>query len=212
MDVRTRILRATVRVYAEAGYRGATTRRIAQEADVNEVTIFRHFGSKDALMRQALSCAPDGGELGALPAEPADPEPELVEWCTTRFAELHRARSVIRKVMGEMEEHPEIARYVKHGPLGSHRALATYGDRLRERGLASADANTHAAAKMLMGTLFTEAMSRDVMPELFSGDVADAIRDYVRLYLRAIGAAVHVAANGTRAPRRSLQPRRPIAR
>ena len=54
-DSRDRIIRAAVDVFAEAGYRGATTRRIAQQAGVNEVTLFRHFGSKEELIEEALT-------------------------------------------------------------------------------------------------------------------------------------------------------------
>ena len=53
-DHRHRILNAAARVYALHGWRGATTRRIADEAGVNEVTIFRQFGSKDALLDIAM--------------------------------------------------------------------------------------------------------------------------------------------------------------
>ena len=61
MDIRQRILDAAKRVYAVHGFRGATTRLIAIEADVNEVTLFRLFGSKAALF-EALVTA--GGSLG----------------------------------------------------------------------------------------------------------------------------------------------------
>ena len=50
------LLDAAVRVYAEGGFRGATTRRIAEEAGVNEVTLFRLFGSKAALIDEAIRC------------------------------------------------------------------------------------------------------------------------------------------------------------
>ena len=46
MDVREALLKSATKVFAEVGSRGATTRRIAQEAGVNEVTLFRHFQSK----------------------------------------------------------------------------------------------------------------------------------------------------------------------
>jgi AcrR family transcriptional regulator len=55
MEIRDRILDAAKRVYAKHGFRGATTRLIAIEADVNEVTIFRTFGSKAAHMREHRS-------------------------------------------------------------------------------------------------------------------------------------------------------------
>jgi hypothetical protein len=41
---------------------------------------------------------------------------------------------------------------------------------------------------MLMGTLFADAMGRDVMPDLFGPDPDQAVEHYVDLLLRAIGA------------------------
>ena len=55
MDIRDRILEAAKRVYAQHGFRGATTRLIAIEADVNEVTLFRTFGSKAALFEALMA-------------------------------------------------------------------------------------------------------------------------------------------------------------
>lgn len=54
MDVRESLLEAAIKVFAESGMRGATTRRIASAANVNEVTLFRHFKSKDELIHAAL--------------------------------------------------------------------------------------------------------------------------------------------------------------
>jgi AcrR family transcriptional regulator len=87
MDIRERLLGAAAQVYAEAGYRGATTRRIAQQAGVSEITLFRQFGSKEALMLEALTAASRTAVL-ALPDEPADPVRELSEWSRGRFETL----------------------------------------------------------------------------------------------------------------------------
>jgi AcrR family transcriptional regulator len=45
-----RILTAAVRVFSRDGFQGATTREIAREAGVNEVTIFRHFRTREELL------------------------------------------------------------------------------------------------------------------------------------------------------------------
>src|SRR6202034_2250042 len=45
---------AALKVLAERGYAGATTRRIADAAGVNEVTLFRRFGDKRQLIRAAI--------------------------------------------------------------------------------------------------------------------------------------------------------------
>jgi AcrR family transcriptional regulator len=44
---------ATIKVLAHEGYHGATTKKIAEEAGVNEVTIFRRFKNKENLIREA---------------------------------------------------------------------------------------------------------------------------------------------------------------
>src|ERR1700692_4091007 len=51
---RERLLDAAAQTFARDGIRGATTREIAREAGVNEVTLFRHFKSKQQLLRAVL--------------------------------------------------------------------------------------------------------------------------------------------------------------
>src|SRR5260370_12547900 len=55
-----RILAAAELVFSRDGFHGATTREIAREAGVNEVTIFRHFHTREDLLRPTLErgCAP----------------------------------------------------------------------------------------------------------------------------------------------------------
>ena len=72
IDIRDRILAAAARVYAEHGFRGTTTRRVATAAEVNEVTLFRHFGTKEALITAALSRLESASILPPLD-EPHDP-------------------------------------------------------------------------------------------------------------------------------------------
>src|SRR5512143_1758481 len=48
------LLKATLKLISEKGYVGATTREIAQEAGVTELTLFRHFGSKEKLFEELL--------------------------------------------------------------------------------------------------------------------------------------------------------------
>src|SRR5580698_8019624 len=53
-ETRERILTAAREVIGRKGKRGATTREIADVAGVNEATLFRHFGTKEALL---VACA-----------------------------------------------------------------------------------------------------------------------------------------------------------
>jgi AcrR family transcriptional regulator len=187
MDVREKLLTAALKVFEEAGSRGATTRRIASEAGVNEITLFRHFGSKAALMTEALACATSGPVESCLPAEPTEPARELLAWTHGGYAHLRRNAAMIRTAMGEMEQAPETARCVAANPARVHEQLNAYLVRLQERGLASRDWDPHAASAMLMGTLFSDAMGRDMMPEKYPYSEAEAPARYTSLFLRAIG-------------------------
>lgn len=53
-DTHQRILEAALEEFVRKGYKGSITRAIAERADVNEVTLFRHFGSKLELLRAAV--------------------------------------------------------------------------------------------------------------------------------------------------------------
>lgn len=46
-----KIMKVALRLFSEQGYYPTTTKQIAEEAGVNELTIFRHFGSKGNLFQ-----------------------------------------------------------------------------------------------------------------------------------------------------------------
>jgi AcrR family transcriptional regulator len=188
MEIRDRILDAAIRVFAETGYRGATTRRIAQLADVNEVTLFRNFGSKEELLQQALQQmgADDAGV--ALPEDPVHPERELTRWARAQHEHVMRMSSLIRTCMGESEEHPDLAKCAHARPLRIADELRAYLTKLQKRGLADPDLDVSSAVVLLMGALFHDALGRSVTPEAFRHTPANAPAKYVKLFLRAIGA------------------------
>lgn len=184
---RQHLLDAAARVYAEAGFRGATTRRIAEEAGVNEVTLFRLFGSKTALIDEAVRARSRTGSAAELPEVPADPQAELTAWAQNDHAFLLECRDMIRTTMAEFNERPESAHEFADHPCESFERLRAYTHRLATHGFISSDADTDAAAAMLNGSLFADAMGRDVMPSMFPpADQAPAT--YVRLFLRSLGA------------------------
>ncbi|HEX8848176.1 MAG TPA: helix-turn-helix domain-containing protein [Gemmatimonadaceae bacterium] len=206
---RDRILEAAQRVYAEHGFRGATTRRIAEVAGVNEVTLFRIFGGKDALLAEAIRPGAQRREVVALPDEPIDPERELTAWVAANLAFLRERRSIIRKTMSEMEERPQFAACVREGPQYARQALKGYLAALAAGGWLGEDVDARAAIAMLIGVIFSDAMGREMMPDHFP-PLSAAPRSYSRLFLRAIGlrprparvAAKHASstANGRRPP------------
>jgi AcrR family transcriptional regulator len=187
MELREQLLAAAVKVVAEQGWRGATTRRIAEAAGVNEVTLFRHFGSKDTLMREAMCWDAERAPIPTLPAEPGDARAELIEWARQHYEHLTEVRSHIRKTIGEFETHPELTTWARRVPKHLHHNLAAYATQLRARGLTKGAWDPRAASSMLLGALFADAISRDFIPDQLPAPPDEAPRRYVDLFLNAIG-------------------------
>jgi AcrR family transcriptional regulator len=70
-ETRAKILAAARELFEQRGTRGTTTREVAERAGVNEATLFRHFGSKrallDAMREQACGVDALRAVLAALP-------------------------------------------------------------------------------------------------------------------------------------------------
>ncbi|HXE58052.1 MAG TPA: TetR/AcrR family transcriptional regulator [Gemmatimonadales bacterium] len=184
MDMREQLLKAAVRVYAEFGYHGTTTRRIAEAAGVNEVTLFRHFGTKEALIKAALQEAGRLGRPEPLP-EPTDPATELHAFARSCFEQFYRHRNLIRRVMGDLVENPGIAPAICAEPGDVHCQLAGYFARLKERGMARGDVPPEAAAGILIGAILSHALWRDHLPQE-PPPPETVLRHYVDLVLAAV--------------------------
>jgi AcrR family transcriptional regulator len=187
MDIRQRILDAAKRVYAVHGFRGATTRLIAIDADVNEVTLFRLFGSKAALFEALMESQVAQSPIPILPDNPVDPEAEMIQWCETVLGHMRENRALLRTSFGEIEERPEAAVSMCEGPNCAGMLLTDYVLRLQSLGLADKNADLPTAISMLMSSLFGDAVAREVMPDAFPQPAEEAPARYVRVFLRAVG-------------------------
>lgn len=187
MDIRDRLLHAAAQAYSETGFRGTTTRRIAQLAGVNEITLFRHFGNKETLVKEALKLAHRKSDTVHL-GEPVDPSRELNAWAWDIYQHWYGGREMISRVMGDLIEHPVLAPDICEEPGCEHAMLSHYLDRMRELGLARGTFHADAAAGLLLGAIFTHAMWRDHFQDdtLPAADVV--LREYVALLLSAVGA------------------------
>lgn len=186
-EIRNRILAAAARVYAQYGFRGATTRLIANEAGVNEVTLFRTFGSKAELLEAMLQSQVAATAAPIIDSDVSDPERALIDWCALTMTYLRGHAHLIRKTIAEAEERPDAACAACEGSNVAGASLAEYVQRLQASGLADEDADVETAVSMLMSAMFGDALYRDVMPESFVQPAEGAPARYVHTFLRAVG-------------------------
>lgn len=101
------ILRAAFGVFAESGYHGATTRELARAAGVSEVTLFRHFRSKEQIFREAVARHSPIARAAPLPLE-GPPRKALAAAGLLAFRTLIANQATVRILLGEGGRHPEV--------------------------------------------------------------------------------------------------------
>jgi AcrR family transcriptional regulator len=155
-----RIIQAAARVFSQQGFAGATTRAIAAEAGVNEVTLFRHFGSKKNLMLAVInqrSVMPEvrtalAGQLTG------DYRHDLLHIGTHFLASTSERRNEILMTLFEAQRLPEIRDTIAEVPLQQQKALGRYLRRQIERGVVR-DMDPDLAAQAFLGMFFAYATS-----------------------------------------------------
>ena len=183
---RERLLEAAARVYAQAGLAGTTTRRVAEVAGVNEITLFRHFGTKERLIAEAIRLY--GGEPAGpgLPDVPRDPLAELAAWCAAHLDRMRAVRGVLRRCLNEPGHIPDVDASGQTGLEQAAAGLERYVTVLQQRGLVARGARAETAVTMLLSTLLVDALARDDFPALFRGNPEDAGLEYARGFLDAL--------------------------
>lgn len=107
---REQIVGAATRVFAEKGFRRATTREVAREAGVSEGTIYNYFEDKDALLMAILD------RLNETERRAEDFEEGMVtdfrgfleEYLRRRMSLIWENREVFRVVLSEMLVNAEL--------------------------------------------------------------------------------------------------------
>jgi AcrR family transcriptional regulator len=186
-EIKNRILSAAARVYSQHGFRGATTRLIATEAGVNEVTLFRTFGSKAELLQAMLQSQVTLHAAPMLSDDISDPQSTLTDWCASLIEYVREHAHMIRKTIAEAEERPDAACAACEGPSTAGVSLTIYIERLVESGAAEEGVDIHTAVSMFMSAIFGDALYRDVMPKSFPQPLQQAAGKYVATFLRAVG-------------------------
>lgn len=102
-----KLLQAALALISEKGYRGAGTREIARRAGVCELTLFRHFGTKERLFERMLASHTFLPRLkNLLPAVSRMPLEEALTVIGVHFLNtLKERKALVRIVLSEIPNH-----------------------------------------------------------------------------------------------------------
>jgi len=132
-----KLILAAIDLIAEQGYDGTTTKEIAAAAGVSEVTLFRHFGSKQALLVAAFERYHYAGEMTKLFNERLtwDVRTDLILIGRTYHAIMNRNRKLINIAQKGGSRLPEEVReQASQHPVQLKKLLTNYFGTLLEQG------------------------------------------------------------------------------
>lgn len=109
---RDQILHIAIKLFSQNGFRGTTTKKIAEAAGVSEAMVFRHFASKQELYHAILDHkACEGGK--------ATPMAIITEVIKTKN-DYEVFYQIILNALNQHQQDPEFMRLLMHSALEGH--------------------------------------------------------------------------------------------
>ena len=187
-DARQRLLDAALELFCRDGYDGVSTRAIAKKANVNEVTLFRLFGSKEKVLLSILDREADIKPL--VPPGALEPSGDIVS-DMSRFGgfmlEGMLEKAPIMKLgMTEMHRRPAMWKHISPAPIAALAMLEGYFDRAAEKGL------IRKLDSRLAATVFFSFFFRSMVMTTFLGNDKlmkmdeRAIRDFCSMFFEGL--------------------------
>lgn len=199
-ETRDRLLQAAITVFSTEGYVGATTREIAQLAEVSEVTLFRHFQSKEQLLKAVAQ------HMTALRTEALahqaewtyDLRRDLLHYAQLHDDMLEEYEALVRMFIGEAQRHPtEALEVLQQSFLPLRDQLITYLRTCIEQGSVRPEVDLPLAVDQLTGLLLSGMIRRHVSVVKRGYSREQYIAACVDVFVRGIGTALTVPSHTT---------------
>jgi AcrR family transcriptional regulator len=184
-ETRQRILGAAARVFAEAGYARSTTRALAAAAGVNEVTLFRHFGSKKNLFAAVIEQFGGPAVTISLRAQlTGNYRQDLLIIGRQLLQLLLERKDALRLMLCEATHFPEVQEVMVQNPRQIRLMLAEY---LRQQ-IANGQVrplHPEAMAQSFLGMFFSYAIATGLLEDTMDPELSteDLMAQFVDIFV-----------------------------
>lgn len=182
-----KILQAGLSLFSEKGYLGATTKEIAKRAGVAELTLFRHFSSKDRLFEEIINTYSFLPALKGLLPEIKDLQySDALKLIAEKFLErLSERRQLIRIMHSEIQLYPSRVKNIYHNFIDEiFRTLASYFRDLQKKGVLR-KFKPDLAARAFLGMFFSYFNAQEFTShkKYRAKDKETVIEEFVRIFV-----------------------------
>lgn len=181
-----RILKAAADIFASLGYSRTTTRLIAEAAGVNEVTLFRHFGSKRNLLSEMIQ------EHSALPnltrllenQLSGEYHKDLLHIALGFFQVITSRKEALRLILCEAQELPEIQEEIVKIPDQLRQLLTRYFQEKISAGVIK-ELNPEVMAQGFLGMIFSFGVAHEILGSTIAPQVTQeaVIAQFVDIFI-----------------------------
>lgn len=126
---RLQIVSIAMRLFSERGFRGTTTKEIAQVAGVSEAIIFRHFANKEELYAAIIDCKACAGGARGEDRSVAEAIQVSVADAMARKDDRAVFQSIAAHMMRHHTEDTEFLRLLFYSALEGHQLSQMFWDR-----------------------------------------------------------------------------------
>lgn len=160
---RRRLIRAALKLFAAQGVTETTTKQIAELAEVNEVTLFRQFGSKHGLLLAVIEEAAVFTHIGQTLVQQANQanslEQALKDYAIACLQALGAVPEMVRSVVGEAGQYPsENREALGRGFTQANHYVSEYFQSVIDRGHLRTHLTAGKLASLLNGMLLGYAV------------------------------------------------------
>jgi len=188
LSTRNKILDTALKLFSKKGYLGATTKEIAKEAGIAEVTLFRHFPSKEKLFEDVINTYSFLPILkGLLPEISNIPYEKALTVIARRFLDtLDLRKDMIQIMHSEVRRYPEKIHKIHHGFIDETiKTLASYFNEMHKKGIMRAF-DTESGARAFLGMFFSYFNAKEfhILKKYRKIDTDKIVKEFVGIFLR----------------------------
>ncbi|MCU4138998.1 MAG: DNA-binding protein [Thermodesulfobacteria bacterium] len=182
-----KILESALKLFSRKGYLGATTKEIAKEAGIAEVTLFRYFHSKEVLFEEVInnySFLPKLKEI--LKKVETQSYKEVLKIIAFEFLKLLESKKDLIRIMhSEMQRYPEKIKKIYENVIeNTFKLLSNYFQKLQKEEILK-EFNSELAARAFLGMFFSYFYAKEIKEflNLQKEDVNQIIETYIDIFI-----------------------------
>ena len=176
----SKIFHAIIQVVSERGYSGATTKQMADAADISEMTLFRKYGNKAELVKQAIAYIIEETDFSSSAHYSGDVHADLL-----RVVHAYRDTAVknglfIFSLFADLARHPELINSMRE-PFNIFQSIGALIARYQTEGVLKIEPPLHSVAKLLAPLVYISTVRNskldDTLPDL---DLSEHVTSFLK--------------------------------